>query len=196
MKSSVVPRFRRQLNICEAQYQSRSRLESRIRVHIVDRIRGIIGPGQEGGSLVEFALVLPMMMILITGMFSIGLALNNYMMLTNSVGGGARALALTRGQTTPALAATDPCAYAVQVAQNAAPGINQNGTTYTIVWTPVTGTGGTYTSSTTTSAVCPGVSFGAGDSVEVQASYPFTLIVYGWRPGALNIMAQTTELVQ
>ncbi len=62
----------------------------------------------EGGSLVEFALVLPMMLMLMTGMFSFGICLNNYIILTNAVNAGARGMALARNQTTPALAGTDP----------------------------------------------------------------------------------------
>ena len=144
----------------------------------------------EGGSLVEFALVVPMMLVLITGMFSIGVALTSYMALTNGVGAGARALSLTRGQTTPALAGTDPCAYALQAAANAAPGVTRSGVTYTITWTPASGTGGTYSTS------CPGLSMNAGDSIQVKAVYQVPLIVYGWSPVSIPATAQTAELVQ
>ena len=144
----------------------------------------------EGGSLVEFALVLPMMMILITGMFSLGLGLNNYMILTNGVSAAARALSLTRGQTSPTLAATDPCAYAIQTAASTLPGINRSGITYTIAWTPVTGTGASYSTS------CPGLAMNAGDSVSVKAVYSTPLLVFGWKPTSLGATAQTAELVQ
>ena len=158
------------------------------------RARGLQRAGEDGGSLVEFSLVLPMMVMLITGMATFGIAINNYMVLTNSVGAGARTLALARGQTTPALAASDPCAYAVQVANNAAPSLNSSSVTYTIVWTTINSSGTAV--STTYSNTCPGLSLNAGDSMQVQGSYPFTLIVYGWKPGALNMIARTTELVQ
>jgi Flp pilus assembly protein TadG len=174
--------------------------ESRsIRGGIWSRIAGIcrlFGAGSEGGSLVEFALILPMMMLLITGMFSIGVGINNFMVLTNGVGSGARALALSRGQTVPALAGTDPCAYAVQLIGNATPSLKQSALSYTIVWTPTTGTGGTYTATSTSSSVCSSVSMSSGDTVQVKASYPFTLILMGWRPTSLPMTVQATELVQ
>lgn len=155
------------------------------------RVRRLFGlDDEQGGSLVEFALVLPMMMVLITGMFSIGIALNNFMVLTNAVGAGARALSLTRGQTVPALAGTDPCAYAIGIANNAAPSLQTGTITYSVVWTPTSGTGGTYSTS------CAGVSFGSGDTVKVQGTYPYTLMLYGLRPSSLSITSQTSELVQ
>jgi hypothetical protein len=40
------------------------------------------------------------------------------------------------------------------------------------------------------------MSLNAGDNVSVKAVYPYSLIVYGWRPLALNMTNQTTELVQ
>jgi len=159
-------------------------------------ISRLLGAGDEGGSLVEFALILPMMMLLITGMFSVGIGINNFMVLTNGVGAGARALALSRGQTVPALAGTDPCAYAVQLIGNATPSLKQGSLSYKIVWTPTTGTGGTYTATSTSSSVCAGVSMSSEDTVQVQASYPFTLILMGWKPTALPMTVQTTELVQ
>jgi Flp pilus assembly protein TadG len=154
-----------------------------------------LNAGDEGGSLVEFALVLPMMLMLITGLFSVGLFLNSYMMLTNGIGAGARAFALSRGVTVTnsngtTSPITDPCAYAVQTAQQAAPNLNQSGVTFAITWTP---NGGTATSYSTT---CSGITLHTGDTVEVAASYPAVFILYGWRPGTMSIGNQSTQLVQ
>lgn len=143
-----------------------------------------------GGSLVEFALIAPVMMLMITGMFSLSLAMNSYTVLTNDVSAGARTLALSRGQTSPALAASDPCAYAIQAANNAAPSLNKSSITYSITWIPLTGTGGSYATS------CPGLAMTAGDTIQLKAVYPVPLVVYGWRPITLNMSAQTSELVQ
>ena len=149
----------------------------------------------EGGSIIEFALLVPLMMVLITGMFSFGIALNNYTVLTNGVSAGARALALSRGQTSPALAASDPCAYAIQVANTALPSLNQSAITWTIVWT-TTNSSGSQVSTTYSSRTCTSMSLNAGDTIQVKGVYPFNLIVYGWRPAALSMTNQTTELVQ
>ncbi|HEY2471788.1 MAG TPA: TadE/TadG family type IV pilus assembly protein [Terracidiphilus sp.] len=147
--------------------------------------------GESGGSLVEFAISLPMAMVLLTGMFSFGIAINNFMVLTSAVGSGARALALTRGQTTPALAASDPCAYAVQVANQSAPGLNTSGITYTITWTTQAGTATTYNTPS-----CAGAAFSANDTVLLKATYPVNITLYAWTPKSLKIGAVTSELVQ
>lgn len=148
----------------------------------------------EGGSLVEFALVLPLMLALMMGMFSFGVALNNYMVLTNSVGAGARAMSLSRGQTIPAIAASDPCAYAVQVANTASPSLNPKSVTYSIVWTTTNSTG-TQVSTTYTNS-CQGLNLNSGDTVQISASYPAPITIYGWKPGSLNMQSRTAELVQ
>jgi Flp pilus assembly protein TadG len=146
----------------------------------------------EGGSLVEFALIAPLMIMLITGMFSLGIALNNYMVLTNGVNAGARAFALSRGVTLAGSTTqiSDPCAYAVQIAQQAAPNLNSSAASFAITWTPSGGTAANYTTT------CNGIKLNSGDTVQLQATYPVALMVYGWRPGSLNMTQQTTELVQ
>jgi len=52
--------------------------------------------GDEGSALVEFALILPMLMLLTTGMLIFGVAMNNYLQLTNAVSVGARTAPSTR----------------------------------------------------------------------------------------------------
>ena len=52
-----------------------------------------------GQSLVEFAVCLPVLLLILTGIFTFGIALNNYLMMTNAVSIGARYLAISRGQT-------------------------------------------------------------------------------------------------
>lgn len=144
-----------------------------------------------GSSMVEFALVAPMVMVLITGMFCFGIGINNYMMLTNAVGAGARALALTRNQTSPALAASDPCAYAIQIANQAAVGLNTSAITYSVTWIPATGSPTTYAT-----ASCSGAAFDQGDTVQVKAVYALPIAVYGWSRRTANLTSQTAELVQ
>lgn len=148
----------------------------------------------EGGALVEFAVVLPMMMLLITGMFSFGVVLNNYMVLTTSIGNGSRALALSRGQTSPTLAASDPCAYAVQVAETSGPSLNSKGMSFNIAWTTTNSSGATTTTNYTNS--CPGMSLNQGDTVQVSGNYAVNIFLYGWKPAALNMTAAAADLVE
>jgi len=152
---------------------------------------------ERGSSLVEFALVLPMMMVLITGMYSLGIALSNYVMLTNAVGAGARAFAIspavtinTGSGTTATI--TDPCAYAIQMATQATPTIPAGGVTYTFTYTSLaTGKSTNYTNQT-----CSGISTSVGDTVQMQALYPYNFLLYGFSPGTLNLQARSAELVQ
>lgn len=146
--------------------------------------------GESGNALVEFAITLPLTMALLTGMFTFGIAINNFMILTSAVGAGARALALTRGQQSPALAASDPCAYAIQAANQSAPGLNTSAITYSITWTTAAGSATTYST-----ASCPGAAFAANDTVQVKGTYPVNVAVYAWTR-SLTIGAQTSELVQ
>lgn len=152
---------------------------------------------ERGSSLVEFALVLPMMMVLITGMYSLGIALSNYVVLTNAVGAGARAFAISpavtinlgSGKTGPV---SDPCAYGIQIANQASPTIPSGSVTYTFTYTvAATGKSSKYTTGT-----CSGITTAVGDTVQLEASYPYNFLLYGFAPGTLNLQARSAELVQ
>ena len=56
--------------------------------------------------MVEFALVAPVLLMLVIGMMQFGLLFNKYITLTDAVRGGARSLAIGRGLS-------DPCDLAV-----------------------------------------------------------------------------------
>lgn len=148
---------------------------------------------RRGGALVEFAFVAPLMMALMLGMFSIAMVMSNYMILTNGIGAGARAFALARGQTTPALAGSDPCQFAVNMAETAAPELNANSLTFSITYTNNT----TSTPvSTTYSHTCAGLTLNSNDTVQISATYPSVLFSYGWSGPSFNLVARTAEQVQ
>ena len=62
---------------------------------------------EQGSALVEFALILPMMLLLTTGILVFGVAMNNYLQLTNAVSIGARTLAVNGSLTLDRRAARD-----------------------------------------------------------------------------------------
>jgi len=143
---------------------------------------------QDGGSLVEFALVAPLMLCLLTGIFGMGFALCSYLQLNNAVDIGARTVAVIRATnsdgTTP-----DPCAAAYTAITNAAPTLdktkiqlsfNLNGTSYPNV----------------TSCSNGSANIIAGKTAQVIATYPSTVLIFGWKPLSLSMSAQTTELLQ
>src|SRR5580658_6326495 len=76
------------------------------------------GAGSErGGSFVEFTLVMPVLLLIMTGMVCFGFALHNDLVLTNAVNTGAQLLAISRGQT------ADPCVAANTAISGAAPSL-------------------------------------------------------------------------
>ncbi len=55
--------------------------------------------GQSGQSLVEFALVLPLLVILLMGIFEFGRIFSSYVVITNAAREGARSVVVGRGDT-------------------------------------------------------------------------------------------------
>jgi Flp pilus assembly protein TadG len=149
----------------------------------------------DGGSLVEFALTMPVLLMLVTGIYTFGVAFNNYMELTDAVSVGARLLAISRQQT------TDPCAAAATAIQNAAPYLSSAQLKYTFVlngnsFGAYAGTGNASCSSASTSTGAAADLVQQG-TAEVLVTYPCSLTVYGvnYAPGCL-LTAETTEMVQ
>ena len=142
----------------------------------------------DGGSLVEFALIAPLMLALVTGIFGISFALVFYLQLNNAVDVGARTVAVIRATnsdgTTP-----DPCAAALTAITGAAPtlapskiklSVTLDGTAYNNV----------------TSCTNGEANVASGKTAQITATYPYTLMLFGWKPVAMTFSAQTTELMQ
>jgi Flp pilus assembly protein TadG len=158
-------------------------LGSRVR-HQIGFVRTFIQKSDEtGGSLVEFSLCLPVLLMLVTGMMSFGIAINNYMTLSNAVEVGARQLAISRGQV------TDPCSTISSTISSASPLLKSASLGYTFT---INGTA--YPGTTCTAGAAQLVQ---GTAAQIQVTYPCTLSFYGKNllPGC-TLQAQTTELVQ
>jgi Flp pilus assembly protein TadG len=144
---------------------------------------------EDGGALIEMALVFPMLMLIVTAIFAFGIGLNNYLEMTNAVSIAGRQMAISRGQT------TDPCAQAVTTIESAAPQLKPASLTFSFVLngTPYSGTS---CSSSSTSTGAAG-NLVQGASAQVTVTYPCNLAVYGrnYAP-TCSLVAQTTELVQ
>jgi Flp pilus assembly protein TadG len=156
---------------------------SRVRNQI-GSVQTHVSKSEEGGAMVEMALVLPILLLIFTGITSFGIALNNYIMLTSSVEVGGRQLAIIRGNT------TDPCHDVSATIAAASPLLKSANLKYTFVLN-----GTTYANTTTCTA-------GAAQVVESQpmqvlVSYPCSLLVYSKNvlPGC-TLTAQATELEQ
>jgi Flp pilus assembly protein TadG len=147
--------------------------------------------GEQGSALVEFALILPMMLMLTTGVLVFGVAMNNYIQLTNAVSIGARTLAVSAGVT------LDPCSVGSTAIQGAAPALNSSSLTYnfTLNGTAYNNQSTCSSASTTTGAAG---NLASGTTVTVTATYPLNLSIFGkvFSQNHAVLSATATELVQ
>ena len=143
----------------------------------------------DGQSLVEFALALPVLLLVVTGILAFGLTFNNYIILTEATAVGARQLTVSRGQT------QDPCQTFSSAVYAAAPLLKQSNLVFTI---SLNGNAysGTSCSGTSTSGAPSNMILGTNAVATV--TYPFTLNVYGMKivPAGSLLLATTTELMQ
>jgi Flp pilus assembly protein TadG len=152
---------------------------------VISRLRS-----EQGGSLVELALSLPILLIVLTGMVACANLFLSWFELTDGIDAGARAVALSRGNT------SDPCSTAVNAVYKAAPGLLQSSLTFTITINPNGGTQESYTGSAATSCSSATLGSTGGGTVEVSATYPVPLTAYGIGNKSVSLPAATTELIQ
>jgi Flp pilus assembly protein TadG len=141
----------------------------------------------EGGALVEMAVTLPVIMAVMTGIFSFSIALYQKLQLAEAVSNAGHMLATDRGDN-------DPCTTATNALYAAGPGLKQSSLsiTYTL-------NGHGYGSGVTSCAASPGVANAnmvANGSAQIQVTYPCVLAVYGLRYSSCTISSQITEDVQ
>jgi Flp pilus assembly protein TadG len=162
------------------------------------RRRGLRTGSDEGQSVLEFALCVPVLLLIVTGITTFGIALNNYLTMTNAISTSAQLVSVNRSNT------TDPCSLAATAFASAAPNLNStnlkfsfvlNGTAYPSSGTYSGSTGSTCSSSSTTTGAAGNLV--AGQPAKVTVSYPCNLTVYGhnYLPSC-NLVVQTTEIVQ
>ncbi|HEY1985213.1 MAG TPA: TadE/TadG family type IV pilus assembly protein [Terracidiphilus sp.] len=138
--------------------------------------------GEEGNALVEFALMLPVMLLIMTGIFSIGIAYSNELTLTQAVGAGAQYLQQIRTSS------SDPCADTFTAITNAAPNLRSANISVTITMNGVT--------PDQTGNSCSGAQTNLvqGANVTVNATYPCNITVYKFAfSSSCLLTAQVTE---
>ena len=134
-----------------------------------------------GVSAIEFAIVAPIMLGILMGIIQFGIAMNQYLNLTNAVAQGALTLALARGTTNPYSATTTAIG-------TAAPNLVTANITITVRINGVACS----TDSTCASALV------AGQPALVRATYPCNLTVMGvnYAPNGCNLSAQMAQMIQ
>jgi Flp pilus assembly protein TadG len=144
----------------------------------------------EGSSLVEMALTLPVVLIIMTGIFAFSIALNQRLQLTEAVNAGGRFLALDRGDP-------DPCTNTSNIIYAAAPGLAKANMTISFSLNGVKSSG---TKGTTTACDPSGTAANPnlilGDNASFTVTYPCTLIWYKTNFGACSLTSEITEQVQ
>ena len=136
--------------------------------------------GEEGSSLFEFALVLPLLMILLVGIIKGGVLFYDYVVLADAVASGARMLATNRASGNG-----NPCTLGETALKNAAYNLNQS--LITIQPETFSGTGGS-----TCAALAP------NDAVTMSATYPcdMTIPFLGSFWPTCTLSSQTTVRIE
>lgn len=130
--------------------------------------------GQEGGSLVEFAVVLPLMMTVIMGAASFSMGLYSIQQLANATATAAQQLGAETGTI------TDPCATTATTVISALPNWTTSKLSFTLKITNTSGTVNTYASGSTygtgTAFSCTGGAsqMAPNEPVVVQVTYAYT----------------------
>ncbi len=164
------------------------------------RKRRFIMRGEQGSAMVEMALVMPVMLIMLTGIFSFSVVLYQKLQLGEAVSNAGRVMALERGDT-------DPCATTASAIYAAAPALAKSNLTLTFIL------GGTNTSGTVTGGTTYGGTKGAAPSctaagnggsaalaagwpAQIQATYPCSFTIYNSNLGSCTVSTQVTEVIQ
>jgi Flp pilus assembly protein TadG len=134
----------------------------------MNRMRNTKIGSERGQTITEFALILPIFIALLFGIIQFGIAFNNYVTLTDAARAGARKAAVSRNSNDP----SGDCKAAVLAA---APNLDQSKLAPTVQcissWDP-------------------------GSDVEVDASYPYSINLFGFVVKSGNLTTQMKERVE
>lgn len=138
---------------------------------------------EDGNSLIEFTLTLPILMAVLTAIFQFGIAFNNQLELTQGVGAAGRYLQVERTSS------VDPCSEAITTITNSAPMLSATniGLQLTI------GANASVQGSSCTQAQ-PELYAASKQAVTILATYPCNISVYGFNfSPTCKLTAQVTE---
>lgn len=136
----------------------------------------------QGSALVETAVCLPVVLFLMTGIFSFSVALHQKLALTEAVSNGSRVLGSERGDT-------DPCSKATSAIYAAAPSLSQSNMTISYTLNGVAVGSGVTSCSGTQNMV-------AGQQATVTVTYPVSVSVYSKSFGSFPLTTQVTQIIQ
>jgi len=123
---------------------------------------------ERGQTMVEFALVVPVLVLILFAIVQFGVAFKDYVTLTDAARVGARKAAVSRLDPNPIGATT-------QAVKSAAVGLDE---------------------SKLVVAVTPGTPWSHGNDVTVHATYPYTIDLFGFVLAKGDLKSTTTERVE
>jgi Flp pilus assembly protein TadG len=150
---------------------------------------------------VEFAVVVPLLLLVLTGIFSFGIIFNQYEVLTNATNSAARYFAASRDASKTSGANTmapsgDACAYVATVVNGDSPNLTATSLKYKIVYTVAATKAPSTLANSTNAPSCSSLSMTGGDTVTVTVTYPVSTALFGWATQNYTLSASSTELVQ
>lgn len=121
---------------------------------------------QQGQAMVEFALVLPLLLLILLGIVQFGITYSHSLTLADAVRAGAREAAVSR-------TAANPTAATTQAVLNSASDLDASkvGVSVSSDWAP-------------------------GDAVTVSATYPYSISILGIVVSSGSLHSSTTERVE
>jgi Flp pilus assembly protein TadG len=121
---------------------------------------------ERGQTMAEFAVVLPILVVLLLGIVQFGILFNNYVTLTDAARAGARAAAVARQSG-------DPVGAATSAVRASGADLNQGNLAVNVSsgWAP-------------------------GSPVTVTATYPYSISLLGWVVSSGSLTTKTTEAVE
>lgn len=135
--------------------------------------RGLGRAGEEGSALVEFAVTMPLLMIVLVGSASVSLALYNLQQIQNATNWAVMSVAGQSGQ----FLNNDPCAAAKSFITSALPNVAPAKLSLTLTITDLSLNTDTYSGT--------GSSFTCSSAPSMKSNQPVTLTVtyaYSWLP--------------
>ena len=125
---------------------------------------------QRGQAVTEFAVILPVLLLVLLGIYQFGVVFNNYIQVTAAAREGARKAAVSR--------ASGSCAtvqgLAITAARSAAPGLTQSKMNVTVT------------------ATCTNNAYTPGTDTTVNVTYPYAVSILGKVVASGNLSSSTT----
>jgi len=153
---------------------------------------------EDASAILEFTMILPVLVMIMLGILTFGLSLNNYLELTHAVNAAAGEISVSRSfYTTPGItyggtSYTDPCALAFAVLKANAPTLNSANMTQTLVLN-----GNSYSG---TSCAGADSNLVAKDVAKLSVTYPYVAVVINFpHPNTTysgNFTASISDIVQ